>query len=1835
VVERQLIGSSFRGGASYRGADAKEEFAKALDLPMSVTSTFGDQLVGGTIKSMGLGTAVQDFTVPEGNPTGSGRPQALVDGEPPVVPEEEEQTTYEAVTSAARKIVQSPILQTYDLAKRGVQSFINDPDSRPMSEEEYKRSPYYRDRIPWDPSMTVDRAAALAANADAKTVREFYAEKRPIISFFGDFVGQMADPINYIPMVGPAMRAAAIYRMGKVAGSAATASLDAVLNTAVFSLATRDKRRSYGDDVSWQAMGMEIATAALIGGAFGTAGGAWGKYRDAKRARATERAGTSMRTTMEAIVALNEGIDGVSRGGDVSLSPNGVEAVRRAAGEVSTAPRELSEVGVTMRERLKTAGRAADEAEASARIIDDAYTTFAKRANMTVKELTDLIGLPEVRGVDAPATKAGGVADRAVLKLGDDALAAPRIADGVDAAPTRSPMVAPRIADFSPGGTKREAGTRGAKIVFDVRADGVAFIKKVEKSKQGAGWDRKAMKDFLEQADKDNVEVGMTPDLPQDGPARAQALDAYKALGFVENVDGLATDPTLIRKPTPPVKQKTLFQSAGIRRGEENLKKYGLQPGKKYKTREVAAALEARQRRKYGTIERGDYSSKASNRISRWMMEEVMFEVEQAKLNPEKSAVGWYSTKFQNALDALGAAFPEFVGNMDEALPGVTALKTQQNARDFFTAIMAITSDGAKVADNFRFASAAYEHFRVTGRLDDAITFGGERNKSMKVNLRNIQNVLDVQGPDGMRAFLLEKDTVSNLRKKARDQDEEFNVAYKADMEMPYSAIVFGPKLGAFYANLMGDTGYLTMDRWWSRTFNRYRGTLLQSPTDVGIARFKELVAADRKLNTPVSMITDDEAIAFTVDYMKSYKLKGFKNGTEIEKAANTLYKAAFEGLEDQPFNASDREFMIDTTVKAQKKLRKQGVELTVADIQAVLWYYEKRLYGELGARQTKDISYEEIAREVAEARRNPAGRSLDEVDGEDVDAGTLDIGAAKESGKREVATDSPDEDFVKRYEQSTPARPHVVKGPGGDIPVDADGLLEVRHYSKKRLDEIDPAYRGTGNLVGDERARLGPRPKEGELGDPNVVDRTYFGTGERPSSKDIDALFAARRAANKLPVKKYTSGKGWDYPRHTAEREAYRKYVHTRGYLPEGGLGDLEHVARVDPEGMYNVAQDPLNIRAKLNKQLAQPERDTQFEKLVKDAGFKGLYYPETDLGQIAVMFEKVKPTRVNQYPYGLPPEDVVTPEEFDSLTPETFEKGGWGVVTATQEGIGPASDPRNVAANNKLRKELKDRGMKFKEVKGLYEGVDQGPSFLVFAPERDIADLGDKYKQESILTRKGLEYGDGRLVPVNPDETTVGAAAAKKDFHSVLPDGTAFSIGLDFDRMHTPDAGATYRQNVEAKQTKLRAFLNWFKQSKVVDANGAPLVVYTGTSKDVDFKKFKTGQRGAWFTTDPAEASMYATDNDSMKIVHDNDSRDPWAMKRVNTASRVFPVYLSIQNPYHLTGAELKAFNEQRGSYAAHQRDFFNKKRNEGYDGIQWGDNIWVAFEPNQIKSVNNSGAFSPKNPDILHQSGGARGAIEFDSAGKSVISLFEEADASTVVHESGHYFLNMLRVLAERPEAPQALKDDWKLVREWWASNADAIAAEIGDATPDQVLAYIETGTAGDRKLDAAIDTALHEQWARGFESYLRDGIAPTENLRGVFQQFKEWLIKIYEHATDLNVKMTPEIKGVFDRMLGSEKEGKTIDTSPPRPEPIPEGRADAEADAPKPDSYKAMATQYRVDPDTGSFVEETDIAQLAQEGRLTEDDISTLVEGKNTYDDGAAYGEALKAAVGCLI
>jgi len=144
--------------------------------------------------------------------------------------------------------------------------------------------------------------------------------------------------------------------------------------------------------------------------------------------------------------------------------------------------------------------------------------------------------------------------------------------------------------------------------------------------------------------------------------------------------------------------------------------------------------------------------------------------------------------------------------------------------------------------------------------------------------------------------------------------------------------------------------------------------------------------------------------------------------------------------------------------------------------------------------------------------------------------------------------------------------------------------------------------------------------------------------------------------------------------------------------------------------------------------------------------------------------------------------------------------------------------------------------------------------------------------------------------------------------------------------------------------------------------------------------------------------------------------------------------------------------------------------------------------------------------------------RGSILIWPGERSIITLTENADASTIVHEEAHDWLEQLRRDALHPVAPAQLRADWETVKLWLGGEADILSAK----TPLE-------------RIDAE---RQHEKFARGWEQYMREGNAPPPRLAETFANYQRWLTEIYPSEESLDVKLSPEIRAVFARMLSSE-------------------------------------------------------------------------------------------------
>lgn len=172
-----------------------------------------------------------------------------------------------------------------------------------------------------------------------------------------------------------------------------------------------------------------------------------------------------------------------------------------------------------------------------------------------------------------------------------------------------------------------------------------------------------------------------------------------------------------------------------------------------------------------------------------------------------------------------------------------------------------------------------------------------------------------------------------------------------------------------------------------------------------------------------------------------------------------------------------------------------------------------------------------------------------------------------------------------------------------------------------------------------------------------------------------------------------------------------------------------------------------------------------------------------------------------------------------------------------------------------------------------------------------------------------------------------------------------------------------ALAQQEWKKKGTESPYFKKWFGDSKVVDENGKPLVVYHGTNVEfdtfeIDYPAYAAGNfKGAYFVDNVHEAKDYG--------------------------NNVKAVYVKIENP--LIGNPYEEYAKAKG--IDYRENFFNIKKadvedwikEKGFDGIirpkgsQYNLNGTevIPFSAEQIKSIDNQGTFDSNNPNIYYQS------------------------------------------------------------------------------------------------------------------------------------------------------------------------------------------------------------------------------------------------------------------------
>jgi hypothetical protein len=308
---------------------------------------------------------------------------------------------------------------------------------------------------------------------------------------------------------------------------------------------------------------------------------------------------------------------------------------------------------------------------------------------------------------------------------------------------------------------------------------------------------------------------------------------------------------------------------------------------------------------------------------------------------------------------------------------------------------------------------------------------------------------------------------------------------------------------------------------------------------------------------------------------------------------------------------------------------------------------------------------------------------------------------------------------------------------------------------------------------------------------------------------------------------------------------------------------------------------------------------------------------------------------------------------------------------------------------------------------LKSINKFMPRAKTGLADEPNKTTAVQGKKLKEASGYIPSAKEKNDPRFktaltVDVKPDAIKKNAKAFgfKTSRAGIPPQARADGkIAEDLMREFKSFLGEQQEEMFPGydKEHREKRLSNWLAKSWGVQ-NGKPQTFYHATTKDFDtFNTHGTGfasalgmsyeveRHGSFFAVDPKFAEDFIEDPNT---------------GRVKEGGRVIPVYLSIQSPIDLrddalsrmlsdeeTVAEFKANDIDLRSIYNHFYELDRWELFDGPEGAEFVDNlqklgfdgaiineaipnnsnaksgqVWVAFSPNQVKSVYNRGSFSP---------------------------------------------------------------------------------------------------------------------------------------------------------------------------------------------------------------------------------------------------------------------------------
>jgi uncharacterized short protein YbdD (DUF466 family) len=307
-------------------------------------------------------------------------------------------------------------------------------------------------------------------------------------------------------------------------------------------------------------------------------------------------------------------------------------------------------------------------------------------------------------------------------------------------------------------------------------------------------------------------------------------------------------------------------------------------------------------------------------------------------------------------------------------------LQTESGGK-MFVSILAMTSQEGTPDENLRSTKNLYDFYTANGRLPSQAEAEklvvGKAAKDVAGNMVKYAKIVDHFKGDVAKAFdfLNEPIQAGQLQAVMTKIGVECSSADAFSNQYVPKSYVFGPKIGAFHANLGGMPDLLTQDRWLTRTIGRVTGQIgfteeqivstwtealnsKDAPTaeHVRIAGMSALsIKAAVKKCAEGGELTDAEYKGLNrlaQAHVSSSPKKKAENRVITRNDFTTKLNTAMKKITtvvDTPGSSMSRHVNQLVAETASKILTQRGEPMTVREVQAAIWMLEKKMWYEAG----------------------------------------------------------------------------------------------------------------------------------------------------------------------------------------------------------------------------------------------------------------------------------------------------------------------------------------------------------------------------------------------------------------------------------------------------------------------------------------------------------------------------------------------------------------------------------------------------------------------------------------------------------------------------------------------------------------------------------------------------------------------------------------------------------------------------------------------------------------------------------------------------------------------